>query len=162
MPIVCDIDSWPWQTMSIKNFDFEGAVAAGTTPPQMSSTDTVAIFSLDDKLQEISCVWSARIENWTKSKDLKISTFRPPSPGQYRIKYMLGLYSNYVAGETTMLVKFPRRGANRFATFELETLTIQEIREVCSVSAVRSRAFVLCPVFALSSLPPRILFSLVA
>lgn len=132
--IVYDIDSWAWQTMSIMNFDFEGAVAAGATPPQMSSADTVAIFSLDDKLQDALCVWSASIESWTDSKDLKISTFKPPSPGQYRIKYMLGLYSNYVAGETTMVVKFPRKGANRFATFELETLSIHEIREVCSLT----------------------------
>ena len=98
----------------------------------MTSTDTVAIFSLDDRGQDVACVWSETIPSWTHSTDLNITTFRPPSPGKYGIKYRLGLYSDHVVGETTMVVKFPRKGANRFATFELETLSIQEIREVCT------------------------------
>lgn len=129
-PLISGLIALKCQTLRILNFDFEGAVAAGVLAPNMSITDTVAIFSLDDKGQDVLCVWSKTIESWTQSTDLEIKTFQPPSPGKYRIKYRLGLFSNHVAGESTMVVKFPRKGANRFASFELETLSIQEIREV--------------------------------
>ena len=115
--------------LSVVNFDFELAAASGIEPPHMCTSDSVAIFAVGDMGEDLDCVWSQKVHAWTQQTDYKITSFKPPSPGQYRIKYRLGQYENSVAGETKLVVKFPRRGANRFSTFELETLSIQEIRE---------------------------------
>jgi hypothetical protein len=115
--------------LSVENFDFELAAASGNEPPHMSTSDSVAIFAVGETGEDLDCVWSQKVHSWTQQTDFKITTFKPPSPGPYRIKYRLGQYNNSVAGKTELAVKFPRRGVNRFATFELETLSIQEIRE---------------------------------
>jgi len=113
----------------VDNFDFVRAAAMGVEPPRMSASDSVAIFAIGAKGEDAKCVWLQVVPSWTQSTDLNVSTFKPPAPGQYCIKYRLGMYDDSVAGETLFTVKFPRKGANRFATFELETLSIQAIRE---------------------------------
>jgi hypothetical protein len=116
-------------TLSVTNFDFENAAATGIVPPRMSSTDTLAIFAVGDNGEDQKCMWLEMVPEWTETTSLNITSLKPPAPGQYRIKYRLGQYNNYVAGEALFSIKFPRKGSNRFSTFELETLTMEEIRE---------------------------------
>ena len=87
-------------TFALSNFDFDHAAETGNYPPLMSGKDSVSIFAVGEKGEDLDCVWSESVVEWTRTTDLTISTFKPPAPGKYRIKYQLGLHDMHVAGQT--------------------------------------------------------------
>ena len=116
-------------TFALSNFDFDHAAETGNYPPLMSGKDSVSIFAVGEKGEDLDCVWSESVVEWTRTTDLTISTFKPPAPGKYRIKYQLGLHDMHVAGQTVFSIKFQRKATNRFWRSDTGSLSMDQTRE---------------------------------